>query len=413
MSARRNYGLLLGSQVLAAFADNAILAVILGQLTFRAHAGLITRTQLGMANAVYASLFFVPYVLLAPVAGYVNDRLPKTTCLVVANLIKLAGTGLAILSIEHGPFWQGLGYFLVGVGASIFSPAKYGVLPEILPRTRLVKANGTMEFLSLIAILGGYFGGAAMIDGLPVRGCYALLLLAYGLSALLNLRMVATPSHPDVQLRTTVDEFFANFGALLANPRLFRVLCGSCMFWICGAILKMNFQPWGLEVLKLATNKQIALLGVWLSLGIMIGSVLAGQLHQVGDLRMTRHYGWLLASWVGALGLVELLQGAEYLRSHRPVLAMLVLAGTTAGLFLIPLNAALQSECHQEKLGKTIATQNFIDNLGMVAAGSLVFLGVKGGLSTSGVFLCLSVFVALVVTILAIPPKRSVTLSEL
>jgi len=373
----------------------------------------------------------VPYVLLAPLAGYVNDRYAKTRWLLGGNLIKLCGTALAATSVWLGSFWQGLGYLIVGIGACVYSPAKYGVLPEIVERERLVKANGTVEFLTLIAILTGNIGGAAMIDRLPVLACYGILVAVFGISLLLNLCMSGTPAHPGVQLRATVDEFFGNFADLLASPRLLRVLCGTCMFWICGAVLKMNLQPWGLQAMKLANNTQIAMVGLWLSIGIMLGSVLAGQLHRVGDLRWTRHYGWLLAGLIALLGLVEGLRDAGWLKLHSlvttpgslmnrlegllraspipvaaEVVVVLLAVGALAGLFLIPLNAALQSECHQSKLGKTIATQNFVDNLGMVAAGSLVFGGVKAGLTASGVLLGLSAFVALVATVLKIPPRK-------
>jgi LPLT family lysophospholipid transporter-like MFS transporter len=167
----------------------------------------------------------------------------------------------------------------------------------------------------------------------------------------------------------------------------------------------MNFQPWGLNVLGLETNRQIALLGLWLSLGIMGGSILAGQLHRVGDLRWTRGYGWGLAAMLGLLGMVGLLRDAELIRGRVSVVTLLLLAGGMAGLFLIPLNAALQSECDQGKLGKTIATQNFIDNLGMVGAGALVFLGNNTGVTASGIFLVLGGLLALVVVLLKMPPK--------
>jgi LPLT family lysophospholipid transporter-like MFS transporter len=431
MISRRNYPLLLASQFLGAFGDNATLAVILGQLTFQQRAGALTASQVSAANAVYASLFFVPYVLLAPLAGYLNDRFAKTRWLLGGNLIKLGGVALAATSVRLGPFWQGLGYFIVGVGSCVYSPAKYGVLPEIVERERLVKANGAVEFLTLIAILIGNIGGAAMIDRLRVLSCYGILMAIFATSLVLNLCMAATSAHPGVQLRATVDEFFGNFSELLASPRLFRVLCGTCMFWICGAVLKMNLQPWGLQAMKLGNNTQIAMVGLWLSIGIMLGSVLAGQFHRVGDLRWTRRYGWLLACLIALLGLVEGLRDAGWLSLHSlvsapgsllnrlerllgaspipvasEVILTLLAAGAVAGLFLIPLNATLQSECHQGRLGKTIATQNFIDNLGMVAAGGLVFGGVKAGLSASGVFLGLSIFVALVGTVLKIPPRQ-------
>lgn len=431
---RRNFPLLLVSQYLGAFGDNAILAVILGQLTFQQKAGVITEGQLTAANAIYTSLLFVPYVLLAPLAGYLNDRYAKSRWLAGGNFIKVAGTLLAALSVWCGGFWQGIGYLVVGVGGCLYSPAKYGVLPEIVARDRLVKANGAVEFLTIVAILTGYIGGAAMIDHLSVPACYAILVGIYATSLGLNLLMARTPAHPEIHLRRSTDEFFANFGELLESPRLFRVLCGCALFWLCGAAMKINFQPWGLNVLKLQDNTAIALLGLWLSLGIMVGSLLAGQLHRVGDLRGVRPYGWAMAGLVAVLGFAELLAGAGWLAldlTHADtvqasgwpfwlhaagldggrweVAVLLVLTGGLAGLFLIPLNAALQNECNPAKLGKTVAAQNLGDNLAMVAAGSLILLASRANVNASGVFLWLAALVALVVTILKVPPKARET----
>lgn len=437
MRTNRNYTLLLASQFLGAFGDNAILAVILGQLTFQQRAGLISHSQLGAASAVYTSLLFIPYVVLAPLAGYLNDRFAKSRWLLGGNLLKMLGTAVAMLGVWHGGYWQGIGYLIVGVGGCFYSPAKYGILPEIVSHARLVKANGTMEFLTLVAILTGFIGGAEMIDRLPVVTCYCLLLGLFGAAVLLNAGMTLTPVHRQVPLKGSVDEFLGNFGSLLGDPRLARVLCGTGLFWVCGAVTKMNFPPWGLNVLRQQSNLQIALLGLWLSLGMMVGAVLAGQLHAVGDLRRVRTYGWGMAALIAMLGLVELLTGAGLLYIdpmnfgvHHPgrmeawahaaglgggrwkVALMLIMTGVLAGLFLIPLNAALQSESDRGKLGKTIAAQNFVDNLGQLAAGMMVFSGVKAGLDASGIFLFLSALLALVVTVLKVPPPRPATEGE-
>ena len=160
MSKTRNYPLLLAGQFLGAFGDNAILAVIVGQLVYLQKAGAITTAELRTSNTIYTSLLFVPYVLLAPLAGYLNDRYAKTAWLTGGNALKLLGTGLCALSVSHGAVWQGIGYLMVGVGACFYGPAKYGILPEILPRERLVKANGMVELLTLGAILGGAIGGS-------------------------------------------------------------------------------------------------------------------------------------------------------------------------------------------------------------------------------------------------------------
>lgn len=414
---RRNYPLLVASQVLGAFGDQAILAVILGQLTFAQNAGRITPAHLSGWNAIYSTLLFVPYVVLAPLVGYWNDRHPKTACLAGGNLIRLGGTALAGTSVWLGPAAQGLGYLLVGVGACVFSPAKYGILPEIVARERLVKANGLLEFYTIAAILAGFVAGATLVDQLPVLACYGVLLGIYAASLGLNLLMAPTPRHPEVRWRRSVDAFFGNLGQLLGHPRLFRVLCGLGLFWFCGAAIKMNFQPWGLNVLRLheetvmvlahpfqlGVNTRIALLGLWLSLGVMLGTMAAGALHRVGDLRGIRPYGWALAGLVALLGLADLLLGMGLAQSHGKVVVLLIATGTVAGLFLIPLTSTLQSESDPSRRGKTLAAMNFVDNLGMVFAGGVVFFAAQAGIGASGVFVLLGVAFGTAVVFLKVP----------
>ena len=406
MKPARNYPLLLASQFWSAFGDNFILMVILGPIMAQFKEGKISAQAQSIANIYYTSLLFVPYVLLAPVAGYLNDRFAKNRWLLGGNLIKLIGTCLTALGLGAVPAWQAAGYFVVGIGSCVYSPAKYGILPEILPAERLVKANGMMEFLTLAAILTGSFSGALAFDHLSLIVCYAIVAGIYGLSLALNLFMSRTPSYPEVRFRHSLSGFFQNVGQLFSQKRLARILVGTAMFWICGAIMKMNFQPWGQQVLKLTTMTQINLLGLWLSLGLMAGSVLAGQLYPVGQLRATRPYGWLLAGTIAALGSVEWL--LQHGLDHPKVLPLfiLIVTGLAAGLFLIPLNAALQAESHKDKLGKTIATQNGFENLAMLGGSTLAFFQVKSGFNPSQLLLGLALFVALVVIWLNIPAKK-------
>jgi LPLT family lysophospholipid transporter-like MFS transporter len=405
MNNRRNYPLLLGSQFLSAFGDNLILMLILGPFLNQFKAGTITGEAQSIANIYYTSLLFVPYVLLAPLAGYLNDRFSKNRWLLGGNFIKLAGTGLVSLGLVFGSAWQGIGYFTVGIGACVYSPAKYGILPEILPAERLVKANGLMELLTLIAILTGNIGGSAAFDGYSLRLCYLLVIGVYGLSLVLNLLMSRTPSYREVRLRGSIRQFFSNLADLFSQKRLARILVGTALFWICGAILKMNFQPWGQQVLQLTTMLQISLLGLWLSVGVMMGSVLAGQLYAVGDLHATRRYGWLLAAGIAMLGSIGWLMGHGLNYPNILAPAVLILTGLIAGLFLIPLNAALQAESHKDKLGKTIATQNGFENLAMLGGSLLAFIDVKVGFNPSELFLALAAFAAIVVVWLKIPAK--------
>jgi LPLT family lysophospholipid transporter-like MFS transporter len=411
MIARRNYPLLLVSQFLGAFGDNAILMVIIGQLTYLFREGILTEQALRTSNALCTSLLFVPYVLLAPLAGYLSDRYPKTLWLAGGNLLKLTGTSICMISIWYGYWWQALGYLVVGIGACVYSPAKYGILPEILPRERLVKANGTMELLTLVAILTGAIGGALLADRFnqQVWISFSVLLAVFSTSLGLNLLMQPTQASALVQLNRSVGEFVGNLRDLLDSPRLARVLIGTALFWFCGAGLKINFQPWGLEVLKLTDNTQIALLGLWLSVGVMVGSILSGQWYPVGDLRRTQRYGFGLATCLVLLFTVERFGfwhsptvPLGKIQFIVPVNLLLLITGMIAGLFLIPLNAALQAESDPHKMGKTIAGQNFLENLAMVCAGVVCVAAPAVGITASGLFLVLAMLVAGVTAKLAL-----------
>jgi LPLT family lysophospholipid transporter-like MFS transporter len=246
-----------------------------------------------------------------------------------------------------------------------------------------------------------------------VLSSYAVLVGIYLVSFLLNLLMQRTPSNPGVLWSANTTAFKDHARQLALAPRLSRMLVGTGLFWICGAAMKINFQPWGLSVLHLPDNTQIALLGLWLSVGVMVGSILAGRWFPVGELQRTRLFGFALASMLGLLFSVEHLNlwkhptiqvGALHL--ILPVVGLLIGTGIAAGFFLIPLNAALQAESDPNKMGKTIAVQNLVDNLGMVSASLLCLVSVQVGISASGVFLVLAVVTAAIVALLKIPASN-------
>ena len=410
----RNYPLLLAGQFLSAFGDNFLLKAILGPLTYELTAGTITEQQVNAQNALFSAVFFVPFILLAPLAGYLNDRMPKTQWLRRGNALKMIGTavGLTGVWLHAGNFhasrlWQVVGYAIVGIGACVYSPAKYGILPEILPAERLVKANGTVEMLTLVAILGGLIGGAQLYDhvrSLPL--CYAACFGFYLCAFILNFLMDRTPHNAAASFRHSAGEFGTSLRRLITHARLGRVLLGCGLFWFAGATLRNNMQTWGLQVFQQAgvanvTNEKLALLIVGLILGIVVGSMLAGQIHKIGDLSGSRRYGFLMAICILLLGLL----GGKF--GLLPVIAALVASGIFAGLLLVPLNATLQHESDPGKLGKTIAIQNFVDYLSM-----LVGAGFLGGLTYFGfspmqVFIALPVALALVSLALRMPSDKS------
>ena len=414
MKSNRNYPLLLAGQFLGAFGDNFLLAAILGPLTYLLAAHQITEQQLNAQNAIFSAVFFIPFIVLAPLAGFLNDRMPKTSWLLGGNAFKILGTlvGLAGVWLHAGDFhasrlWQVAGYTIVGLGACFYSPAKYGILPELLPPEQLVKANGTVEMLTLIAILGGLGGGAWLYDhsrSLPV--CYAACLGLYALALGLNALMERTPHNAAATLSHSIGEFGTSLRSLLTHARLGRVLLGCGLFWFAGATLRSNLQGWGLEVFAQAgvtsvSNQKLALLKVGLILGIVAGSVLAGQWHKTGDLSWARRYGFLMALGILGLGLIGGLSGLAV------IVGVLVATGVSAGLLIVPLNAALQNESDHAKLGKTIAIQNFVDYLAMLLGAGFLGVLTKFGATPLQVFIALPVALGVISLALRMPSLKS------
>lgn len=412
MKLSRDYNLLLAGQFLGAFGDNFLLAAILGPLTFQLEAGQITEQGVNAQNALFSAVFFVPFIALAPLAGFLNDRMPKTTWLFGGNALKLLGTVVGLIGVwlhagefEPSRYWQAVGYAIVGIGACAYSPAKYGILPELLPAERLVKANGTVEMLTLVAILGGLWGGATLYDkvrSLPL--CYLASIALYAAALIFNAIMSRTPHNPQATLRKSFSEFGSSLRALVTHRRLGRILLGCGIFWFAGATLRSNLQGWGLQVFRQAgvtdvNNQELAWLKVGLILGIVVGSVLAGQLHRVGDLSWSRRYGMLLSVCVLVLGLL----GGHW--GVAAIVVALVVAGISAGLLIVPFNAALQNESDHTKLGKTIAIQNFIDYISMLVGAAFLAALTGFGLTPMGIFIALPVALALLSLALAMPPR--------
>ena len=398
--AARNYPLLLSGQFLGAFGDNFLLAAILGPLTYALGTGKITEIVVSSENALFSLVFSVPFIVLAPLAGFLNDRMPKTTWLVGGNLVKLAGTAVGFLGVSafagSGHAFQVAGYCIVGIGACLYSPAKYGILPEIVPNDRLVKANGIVETLTLVAIVLGLMLGVILYDFThSLSACYFASMGLYGLAFACNAAMARTPSNPNASLAHSLAAFGSSFLSLVQSPRLGRILLGSALFWFAGSTLKSALQGWGLVVYAQAgitniTNVKLVALKIGMVVGIVAGSVLAGLLHKTGDLSWARRYAILMAAGFVGLGLL----GGKF--GLVPAILVLTVTGAAAGLLVVPFNAALQSETDQAKLGKTVSIQNCTDYVG-IAAGSLFLWFMSWfGLSPNQDLIALGVTVALI-----------------
>ncbi|MGA7725936.1 MAG: MFS transporter [Opitutaceae bacterium] len=409
--ASRNYPLLLVGQFLGAFGDNFLLKAILGPLTYAMTSGRITEAQVNGENALFSLVFSIPFIVLAPLAGFLNDRLPKTAWLVGGNLVKMAGASIGLAGVWAFPgasshTVQVMGYAIVGVGACVYSPAKYGILPEVVATERLVKANGTVEMLTLVAIVSGLGLGGILYDRtLSLPACYGAGLALYVVAFACNAAMTRTPQNRGARLSRSVSEFASNFAALFRSRRLGRILAGSALFWFAGSTLRSALQGWGLEVYAQAgishvTNLKLVLLVLGMVAGIVAGAMLAGRLHRTGDLSWCRRYAFMMAAGLAALGIL----GGRW--GLLPAVLVLVATGAASGLLIVPLNAALQSESDPARLGKTVSVQNFTDYMGIaVGAGYLSFL-TRFKLGPNQDLIVLGITVAAITVALGFPRPR-------
>jgi LPLT family lysophospholipid transporter-like MFS transporter len=375
----RHIYVLLLTQFLTAFADNAIL--------FAAFA-LITQ---GLARgdwyqpALQAS-FLVAFVVLAPWVGRFADARPKRTVLVAGNAVKGLGALLMLLQLE--PL---IAYAVVGIGAAIYGPAKYGILPELVAENRLVKANGLIEGSTIVAIVLGAVVGAGLADqsiGLALGVVFA----SYLLSLLIALFIPKLPPKPQ-QNGPAIAQFITMMRGFFTSSHARFSMLGAGIFWAAAVVLRVMMVAWAPAVLFTTTTSEIANLTVFIAIGIAIGAVLVPWLIPIERLRRARLAGYAMGAFIMLLGI-----------SSDPLLSkfMLFAIGLCGGIFVVPINAALQEIGHRSiGAGGAVAIQNFFENLAMLVGTGLYSVALAGGIDPVAAVLTLGLLVIITTTIIA------------
>lgn len=350
---RRALRSVVAAQFFSSLGDNALLIVAIGLLMQRHAPGWMTP-----ALRVF---FYLSYVLLAAFAGAVADAAPKGRVLMASNLVKLGGCALLVWHVQ--PL---VAYALVGLGAAAYSPAKYGILPELLPQDELVKANGWVEASTVVSILFGVALGGALVNkghALPAIGA------VYLLAALCTLSIPHSPArnraalaHPGALVRD-----FGHSLQLLWRDADARIsLAVTSLFWAASATLQFLVLRWGAERLGL-TLSHSALLQIAVAVGMVAGAMGAARWFPLQRAMRALPLGVALGAVVMAMTLVTQTAVAT---------VMLVAIGALAGLLLVPMNALLQSRgLLRMHPGQSIAVQNANES-----TASLAMLAVYGAL---------------------------------
>lgn len=358
------------TQFLSAFADNMILFVI---------ANLLRENGFSPAMLALVSIsFFLPYIFLAPLVGPFADKHPKSFVLVIGNLVKAIGV-LLLFVIDHSSILLlMLSYFTVGVGAVVYSPAKYGILPELTKgEDELFRANARIEAYTIIAILLGIGGGGAIASIASPLISSGMCLLLYLLSLAMTFFIPRMRGNANIRYGTEIHRFFADFRLLFQRPNTRFALIGTGSFWMSSAVLRVAVLAWIPAALSIDPQSfSVSLILATTSIGIIVGAFLAPRLIPLRQFTRSLAYGF---------GMFLIIVLFPWIHVTAIAICFLLLVGFMGGVFIIPMNTVLQKEGGQlVGSGKTIAIQNFVENALMAAGSGIYYLIVYAGTSISG-----------------------------
>ncbi|MCB2021806.1 MAG: lysophospholipid transporter LplT [Rhizobacter sp.] len=367
---KKGFSTIMSAQFFSSLADNALFVAAVELIRVAGGAD--------WQAAALVPMFALFYVVLAPFVGAFADAVPKGQVMFYSNLIKIAGC-LMMLFGTH-PL---LSYAVVGLGAAAYSPAKYGILTELLPPSQLVKANGWIEGLTITSIilgvlLGGQLVGPViapqllgfdlpMIDtgiDTPPEAAIASLILVYVIAAIFNLYIPRTeaPLQPLSRSPLGLVRDFARCNARLWGDKLGQIsLATTTLFWGVAGNLRYIVLAWAAAALGYTTTQASSLTGV-VAIGTAVGAVLA-------SMRMRLDH----ATGVIPLGIAMgvLVVGMNFIGNVWVAVPFLIILGGIGGYIVVPMNALLQHRGHNLMgAGRSIAVQNFNEQACILGLGA-------------------------------------------
>ncbi len=323
-------------------------------------------------------VFTLPLMLVSLVAGVFADRLSKRSVIVIMKAVEvalMAAGSLALLANPSGGLLPLIVLGLMGVHSALFSPAKYGILPEILPHDRLSAGNGLLEMWTFVAIIGGTATAGFLLQLAAPRAWMAGL----ALTVVAVVGCVASWAVPRVARARTEGGVISTVAGAWAAMRSERVLrlavIGAVFFWVIASLTGQAILVYTKAVLGLSdalSGMPMALL----ALGVGGGAILAGRLSA-----SKVEYGLIPLGAIGVAGALLLLSALT--PKLIGTLALMTLLGVASGLVIVPINSLIQWRSPEDRRGSVIALANTFMYGGILAsslsAGGLAEMGFSTG----------------------------------
>ena len=390
---KRGFYTIMAAQFFSSLADNALFVAAVELLR--------SGGQAEWQRAALVPMFALFYVVLAPFVGAFADAVPKGRVMFFANTIKVVGCFLMLFGTH--PL---LAYAVVGLGAAAYSPAKYGILTELLPPSQLVKANGWIEGLTIGSIilgvvLGGQLMGAKIaphllavdlpmvssgIDTAP-EAAIATIVVLYIIAAVFNLYIPRTTAPLQPLLRTVeLVRDFSTCNARLWGDKLGQIsLATTTLFWGVSGNLRYIVLAWAAAALGYSTTQASSLVGV-VAIGTAFGAIAASVWMRLDLATRVIPLGILMGLLVIVMNVISNVWVA---------VPFLIVLGAIGGFMVVPMNALLQHRGHNLMgAGRSIAVQNFNEQACILGLGAFYTGMTRFGISAFVAITLFGVFVA-------------------
>jgi len=356
----------LWTQFLGAFNDN-LFTIVVSMLAVH----VVAADQAGGEVSIVSAIFILPFLLFSGYAGQLADIYSKRTVLVVSKSLEIVAATLGLIAFAFGHLQLTYAVlFLIALQATFFSPAKYGILPEMLPERDLSRANGVLEMSTFVAIVVGTAVGGYLFDVLQAQ-LWVIGLLVVAVAVVGTLLSFRIPQVPAAAGLRPIDpnpwgEIAIGLKSLRRDRVLWLTVLGISYFWFLGSLLQLVVLLFGTQTMGL-DGTWVSLLSATAAVGIGAGSMLAGRLS--GDKVE------LGLAPIGAIGM-GVFAIALSRSGHSFMLAAinLTIVGLFGGLFAVPLNALLQQRSGGEEKGRLMATNNFLNMVAIALASLALWL---------------------------------------
>jgi acyl-[acyl-carrier-protein]-phospholipid O-acyltransferase/long-chain-fatty-acid--[acyl-carrier-protein] ligase len=363
--------------------------------------------------------FVLPYLILAAPAGYLADRFSKRTVIVGCKVAEIVLMAIGVFGIWYGSApWMFVVVGLMGAQSALFSPSKYGVIPELVRARSVPAANGLIGLSTVIGIVVGCVAGTSLADFMKSYGIGGLWLPGVALIGVATIGTIASlqvtrlkPANPQKRFPyNIVWHTFSDLWFLMRRRALITVAVGNAIFWGMGALAQVAIKPYGTDVLGVGDTNVGVMLGV-VAIGIGFGSVVSG-VWSSGRIEL----GIVpFGAVVMAIFSIAMFFIAPTMVGPEPdmtvfywSLVVLFGLGFGGGLYDIPLESFLQRRSDEDSRGRVIAGSNFLSFSAMLLAYGVFYLFTDPKMldfSTSTVFLIsgLSMLPVALIVLLFVP----------